>query len=110
MANVTKDYGIGDTVFVAYPFPSNNYFTAQSRIVDKVDVNSSTNEAVVKFTNGEDVVDGAVKTVYTTSPLASTAIINDVISKADTAANDDATTSLASTAAQPTLSLGRVDT
>ena len=109
MANVAKTYGIGDTVFVAYPFPSSNYFTAQSRVVKSVDTNSATNEAIVKFTNGEDVVDGAVVTVYATAALASAAIITDVIAKADAAAVLDATTSLGSTVGQPTLSIGRVD-
>jgi len=109
MANVSKGYGVGDTVYVAYPHPSSNYFSPQQRVVKQVDVNSATNEAVVFFEAGEKVQDGAVQTVYTTQVLCATAIINDIIVKADATVNIDTTTSLGSTVSQPTLSLGRVD-
>lgn len=110
MADVAKDYAIGDSVFVAYPFPSNLAFAPQARTVKSVDINSSTNEAIVKFTDGADVVDGAVKTVYDTQVLAATAIIDDVIAKIDaTVILEGLSTSVSSAAAQPALSLARVD-
>lgn len=112
MADVAKGYGVGDTVWIAYPHPSKNFFTAQSRIVKSVDVISGTNDANVKFTNGNDVFDpAATPTVFDTQVLASTAIIDDVIAKIDaTVILEGLSNSLASTAAQPALSLGRVDT
>ena len=110
MANVAKGYGIGDTVFVAYPFPSNDAFTPQSRVVKDVKVNSATNEAVVTFTNGVDVIDGTVQTVFTTQALAAKAIFDDVIAKVDATVNLDTTLSVASTVGQTALSLGRVNT
>jgi len=110
MADVAKSYGVGDTVFVAYPFPSNNYFTPQSRVVKSVDVISGTNEANVKFTDGEDVVDGAVVTVYDTEVLCATAIIDAVIAAIDaTVIIEGLSTSVLSAAGQPALSLARVD-
>lgn len=110
MADVAKTYGVGDSVFVAYPFPSNLAFTPQARTVESVDVNSATNEAIVKFTDGADVIDGATATVYDTEVLAATAIIDDVIAKIDaTVILEGLSNSLASVVSQPALSLGRVD-
>ncbi len=110
MADVAKTYGVGDSVFVAYPFPSTLAFTPQARTVKSVDINSSTNEAVVKFTDGADVIDGAVQTIYDTNVLCATAIIDDVIAKIEaTVLIEGLSNSLGSTVSQPALNLGRVD-
>ncbi len=111
MADISKGYGIGDTVWVAYPFPSENAFIARSRVVKDIRNVNSTNDATVSFTNGADVFDGsgALQAVFDTEALASTQIIDNVIIKADAAANLDATLSLGSTVSQATLSIGRVD-
>lgn len=111
MANISKGWGIGDTVWVAYPFPSSNYFTPQSRVVKDVRNYEADNDSSVTFIEGLEVFDGTgvLQAVFTTEALAATQIIDNVIIAADAAANLDATTSLGSTVSQPTLSLGRVD-
>ena len=109
MAAITKSYGIGDTVYVAYPFPHVLAFYPQTRVVKSCQINSATNEALVSFVSGDSVQDGAVQTVFTTAASAATAIVNDVIAKVDDAVNVDTTTSIASTADQTALSLGRVN-
>lgn len=109
MADASKDYGVADTVFVAYPFPSSLAFVPQQRVVKGIDINSATNESIVTFDDGDKVQDGAIKTVYTTQALAAKAIVDDVIVKVDATVNLDTTTTVGSTAAQTALSLGRVD-
>lgn len=111
MANITKGFGIGDTVWVAYPFPSSLAFVAQSRIVKDIRNVDTDSDSIVSFDDGADVFDGsaALQAVFTTEALASTQIIDNVIIAADVAANLDATLSLSSASGQPTLSLGRVD-
>ncbi len=111
MANISKSFGIGDTVWVAYPFPSSLFFTAVSRVVKDLRNVQSDNDATVTFTDGTEVLDGsgADQAVFSTEALASTQIVDNTIIKVDAAANLDATLSLGSTVAQPTLSLGRVD-
>ena len=110
MAAITKSYGIGDTVYVAYPFPHVLAFYPQTRVAKNCQINSATNEALVSFENGDSVQDGAVQTVFTTAALAATAIVDDVIAKIDETVLIDATQSIASTAGATALSLGRVDT
>lgn len=100
MANVAKGYGVGDTVWVAYPLGSSLFFTPQSRVVRNVNILDGTNEATVTFTNGAAVLDGAVVTVFTTEALAATAIVNTTITLVSAAVTLDVTTSAASTAAQ----------
>jgi len=109
MAAITKSYGIGDTVYIAYPFPHVLAFYPQTRVVKSVQINSATNEALVSFVSGDSVQDGAVQTVFTTAASAATAIVNDVIAKVDDAVNVDTTKSIASTADATALSLGRVN-
>ena len=109
MADITKIYGVGDTVWVAYPFPNTLSFVPQERVVKEVQILDSANEAIVFFVSGEKVMDGDDQTVFETQIACATKIVNDVISKADIAVNLDTTLSLGSTASQPTLSLGRVD-
>ena len=109
MAAITKSYGIGDTVYVAYPFPHVLAFYPQTRVVKNCQINSATNEALVSFVSGDSVQDGAVQTVFTTAASAATAIVDDVIAKVDAAVNVDTTQSIASTAGATALSLGRVN-
>ena len=109
MADVAKSYGVGDAVFVAYPFPNSLAFVAQARTVERVDILDGANEALVTFTDGEKVQDGAVVTVYDTAALASAAIVTDVIAKSAAAVALDATNSVASTGGQASVTLGRVD-
>ena len=106
---ITKSYGVGDTVYVAYPFPHILAFYPQTRVVKSVQINSATNEALVSFENGDSVQDGAVQTVFTTAASAATAIVDDVIDKIDATVNVDETLSMVSTAGATALSLGRVN-
>ncbi len=108
MGTISKTYEVGDTVWVAYPFPSSLAFTAQSRVVSKVDVLAASNEANVSFTDGGAVLDGAVQTVYLTEALAAAAIVTDVIAKSAATVALDATLSVASTASQASTTLGRI--
>ena len=105
---ITKSYGVGDTVYVAYPFPHILAFYPQTRVVKSCQINSATNEALVSFENGDSVQDGAVQTVFTTAASAAKAIVDDVIAKIDDAVNADTTKSIASTVDLTALSLGRV--
>lgn len=108
---IAIDYQIGDVVFVAYPFPDSLFFNAQTRTVREVRVLDTGDDALVKFETGNDVQDSnAAQTVFTTVELASTAIIDDILTKADATANVDPTLSVVSTAGQATLSLGRINT
>lgn len=109
MAAVSKAYGVGDTVFVYYRNHATLRFTPQSRVVSSVDVLDGSNTAVVKFSNGEQVNDGAstLQQVYTTQALCANRIIDDVISEYDACAVLNSTTSGVSTAGQPTLGLVR---
>ena len=109
MADITKIYGVGDTVWVAYPFPNTLSFVPQERVVKEVQILDSANEAIVFFVSGEKVMDGADQTVYETQAACATMIVDDVITKVDVAVNLDATLSVASVAAQAALSLGRID-
>lgn len=107
MADVAKDYGVGDTVFVTYPLGSTLFFSPQQRTVKNVQIIDGTNEALVTFTDGDGVQDGATKRVFTTQALAATAIVDDVIAKVDATVNLDPTLSAVSTAGQAALSLAR---
>ena len=80
MANVSRGFAVGDTVYVWYVSDIDLQFTATSRVVSSVDVNNSTNDAIIKFTVGNAVTDTiAIPRVFTTAALASTAIVNAVI-------------------------------
>lgn len=110
MAALGIAYEVGDAVFVAYPFPSALAFDPQARTVTSIDVVGTGDEAEVRFSNGDTVKDStAAQTIYLTAALAATAIVDDVIVKIDASVNLDATTTVGSTAAQTSLSLGRVD-
>lgn len=106
---IAIDYSVGDTVFVSYPFPSTNYFLAQSRVVSQVKVTATGDVALVSFSNGAEVQDSnAEQTIYTTEALASAAIVTDVISRSAAACVLDATVSVASTASLASSTLGRI--
>ena len=107
MADVAKGYGVGDTVWVHY-INTSLQFVAQSRVVAKVDINSSANNAIVHFTTGNSVTDGSVVTVYDTQALASNGIVDWGISNLASAVTLDVETSVASTASQASITLGRV--
>lgn len=108
MAAVSKSYGVGDTVYVHYQLPSVNYFTPMARTVSKVDTTSSSNEALVHFSDGDSVVDGATVTVYTTQTLCATGIVAAVITASAAAVALDSTTSIVSTAGNTSTTLGRI--
>ncbi len=109
MSNVAKGFGVGDTVFVWFKDSIALEATPQSRVVADVRVIDSGNVAEVSFTTGEKIMDGATtaQRVFTTQALCATGIINAAIIRYDATAQLDATTSAASTAAQPTLGLCR---
>jgi len=108
MADVAKGWAIGDTVYVHYIESPTLQFVAQTRVVSKCTITSSTNEAVVEFTTGESVVDGATVRVYTTQALASAGIATWAIAQSAAAVALDATTSIVSTAGNASTTLGRI--
>lgn len=112
MANVSKGYGVGDTVWVWYPFEETTLaWNPQSRVIGSVKILTAANLARVEFTNGAAVEDGsgAAERVFTTEALCATQIVDRTKANADAAAVLDATVSEASTAGQPTIGLGRSD-
>lgn len=111
MANVTKTWGIGDTVQVAYPFPSANTYVVQARTVKAIDSYEADNDCQVSFTDGESVFDGtgALQSVFTTIAAAAKQIVDNAIIAVDAAVNLDTTTTVASASGQTALSLARVD-
>ena len=108
MADVAKTYGVGDTVFVTYPHPNTLAFLPQTRVVKDVKILDGANEAIVTFEDGNKVQDGAIVTIYDTEALAAAAIVTDVIAQSAAAVVLDATTSEVSTAAQASVTLGRI--
>lgn len=106
----SRTFDVGDTVWVAYPFPSELAFTPQSRIVKKIEGENATGDATILFETGPPVVDlVATPTVFGTEALAATSIVDDVIVKVTPAVVLDATLSGVSTAAQPSVTLIRKD-
>jgi len=108
MANVAKGWAVGDTVYVHYLSSPSLQWIPQTRVVSRVDVNSSTNEATVHFVSGDAVTDGAVVTVYTTQALCAAGMVTYIIAQSAAAVVLDTTTSAASTAGQASVTLGRV--
>lgn len=108
MANVSKGWAIGDTVWVHYTGSITNYWTPISRVVADVTVNSSGNESVVRFTSGDSVIDGATVRVYTTQALCAAGIVTAVVAASAAAVALDATTSIVSTAGAASTTLGRI--
>ena len=102
---ISKDYSVGDTVYV-----QQKVFVSLplEKVVAKVDVTEADDTSTTFFTDGTSITDG--DTVYTTEALCATAIVNDVISQTVSLVALDPTTSVASTAGQTTTTLGRVDT
>jgi len=108
MANVSKGWGVGDTVYVHYIGNSTLQWLPQTRTVADVKINSSTNEATVTFTDGSPVTDGATVTVYTTQALCAAGMVTYIIAQSAAAVALDATTSAASTAGNASTTLGRI--
>ena len=108
MANVAKGYGIGDTVWVHYLNSNTLQWLPVSRVVSKVKTNTAGNEAVVEFTTGESVTDGATVTVYTTQALAAAAMVTYIIAQSAACVALDTTTSIVSTAGNASTTLGRI--
>jgi len=108
MAAVSKTYGVGDTVYVHYTDSIALQWLPVERVVSKVRVNSSSNEAVVEFTTGESVVDGATVRVYTTQVAAVVAMVSYIITQSAAVVAIDTTTSVASTAGNTSTTLGRI--
>ena len=107
MANVAKGWAVGDTVWVRYDDSISLQYTPQSRVVASADVNSSTNEAIVRFESGTSVTDGATVRVYTTQALCATGMVTAAIAATAAAVALDATTSGASTSGQASSTLVR---
>jgi len=101
MADISKSYAIGETVYIAYPYPSANFWLPIARVLEHVDMLDDSNEAMVYFTEGKPVLDGAIQTVYETEALAAAGIVDDIIARASGAVTLDATVGSASTAGQP---------
>lgn len=113
MAALTVAYSVGDTVYVAYPFPSSNYFAPVTAVVSEIKLTASGDVATVSFTGFPTVTDSdATQRVFTTEAACATAIVDDVISRVDATVvlEGGTTNSVASTAGAPALSLGRIDT
>lgn len=108
MADVSKTYGVGDTVWVHYLNSIALQWLPVQRIVKKVETTTSTNEATVHFTVGESVIDGAVKTVYDTQALCATGIVDYMIAQSIAVSLLDPTVSIASTVGEGSDTLGRV--
>lgn len=108
-ANVAKGFGIGDTVYVWFDKSNALEMLPQARVVADVRTLDSTNDAEVSFTTGEKILDGpsAAQRVFTTQALCATAIVSAAITRYTPAVLLDATTSGASTAAQPSTTLVR---
>lgn len=79
MADVAKTYGVGDTVYVWYHEDIANQYTPKSRIVSEVIITGSSNQAIVKFSNGNQVIDGPTQRVFDTQAACATAIVTAVI-------------------------------
>jgi len=109
MAAVSLGFEVGDTVYVNYPYPDSYYFDVQTRVVSQIKLTGAAEVAVISFTSGNSVnYTDAVPTCFTTSALAAAANITDVISRSAANCVLDATTSEASTAAQASVTLGRI--
>jgi hypothetical protein len=108
MAAVSKSYGVGDTVWVHYLNSIALQWLPVQRIVKKVEITTSTNEATVHFTVGESIIDGAVKTVYNTRALCATGIVDYLIAQSVAVSLLDPTLSIASTVSQGSDTLGRI--
>ena len=109
MAAVSLGFEVGDTVYVNYPYPDSYYFDVQTRVVSQIKLTSAGEVGVISFTSGNSVnYTDAVPTCFTTAALAAAANITDVISRSAANCVLDATTSEASTAAQASVTLGRI--
>ena len=106
---IALGFSVGDSVSVAYPFPSSNYFAPVTAVVTQIKFTAAGDVALVSFASGADVQHStAAPTCYTTIPLAAAAIVDNVIVRVDATVNlDTGTLSGASTAGATALSLVR---
>ena len=106
---LTVPFSVSDQVFVNYPYPDSYYFDVQTRTVSQIKLTAAGDTAVISFTSGNSVnYTDAVPSCFTTAALAAAANITDVISRSAANCVLDATTSDASTAAQASVTLGRI--
>ena len=110
--SITKTFSVGDTVYVRYPYSATHNgvvsgFTPVSRTVTRIDFVAASNECDVSFSDGATVRDGAIVRVYLTQAACAAAIVTDLISVSTACVLLDTTTSSASTAGQPSVSLRR---
>ncbi len=79
---ISKSYSVGDTVYVRYDYGANSIgFLPATRVVSAINFIAASDEAIVLFTDGVQVQDGATQRVYTTQAACATAIVNDLITK-----------------------------
>ena len=79
---IALGFSVGDSVSVAYPFPSSNYFAPVTAVVTQIKFTAAGDVALVSFASGADVSHStAAPTCYLTQALAATAINDDVISR-----------------------------
>lgn len=107
MAADLSVYKPGDTVWVWYFEDTDLQYVPTSRVISTVDVKTSANEALVAFTTGNKITDGATPRIFTTEALAAAAIVTEVISATAAVVTLDATLSGASTASQASTTLVR---
>ena len=108
---LTIPFSVGDTVYVAYPFPSQNSTLPVTAVVSRINVNGAGDSAVISFTNQADVVyTDADKTVFTTQAAAAKDIVDSFITRLTPAVLLDTTTSGVSTAGLTATTLVRFGT
>lgn len=111
MAAITIPFSPGDTVRIAYPFPSALSTLPVTSVVTRVNVNGAGDSAVISFTASPDVTyTDADKTVYLTEALAAKKIVDDYITRLTPAVLLDTTTSAVSTADETSTTLVRFGT
>ena len=105
---ITKSYSVGDTVYVKVPYTNLVGWIAIEKIVSLISFTGAGNLCTVTFTDNSTVTDStATPTVFTTAKLCDTAIVNDVVSKAEAAVVEEAavTSTLSAVAQAETLTL-----
>ncbi len=105
---ISKSYSVGDTVYVKVAYTNLVGWIAVEKVVRSINFTAVANVCTVTFTDSSTVTDStATPTVFTTAALCDTAIVNDVISKAEAAVVEEAavTTSISAIAQAVTLTL-----
>jgi len=110
MADVSKSYGVGDTVYVWFKDSNTLNKLPNQRVVADVRTLDASNTAEVTFTTGEKIIDGAstAKRVYDTQAACAAAIVDAVITDfTPCVLLDTGTTSGSSTSGQVATTLVR---